>query len=110
MPGIDGLQFLKEITKIKGLKIPVIVLSTSSQPETISSAKENGADGYLTKPNSIKKFVQFLTLISFRQTDSLFSLNYPVFNATLPLTYNYINPECYPIKLVKTYNVILYRK
>ena len=61
MPGMDGFQFLKEIKKIKGFKIPVIVLSTSSQPETISSAKEYGADGYLTKPNSIKKFVQLLT-------------------------------------------------
>ncbi len=60
MPGMDGFEFLAEIKKRPNLNIPVIVLSTSSQSETINSAKRLGADAYLTKPNSIRKFAQLL--------------------------------------------------
>lgn len=61
MPGMDGFQFLSEIKKLTDLNIPVVVLSTSSQPDTISSVKKLGADGYLTKPTSIQQFAKLLT-------------------------------------------------
>lgn len=61
MPGMDGFQFLSEMKKQTDLNIPVVVLSTSSQPDTISSVKKLGADGYLTKPTSMKQFVKILT-------------------------------------------------
>lgn len=61
MPGMDGFQFLSEVKKLPNFDIPVVVLSTSSQPDTISSAKKLGADGYLTKPTSMKQFVKLLT-------------------------------------------------
>ena len=60
MPGMDGLQFLSEVKKLPNFDIPVVVLSTSSQPETINSVKKLGADGYLTKPSSMKQFIQLL--------------------------------------------------
>lgn len=61
MPGMDGFQFLSEMKKQTDLNIPVVVLSTSSQPDTISSVKKLGADGYLTKPTSMKQFTKILT-------------------------------------------------
>lgn len=61
MPGMDGFQFLSEVKKLPGFDIPVVVLSTSSQPDTITSVKKLGADGYLTKPTSMTQFVKLLT-------------------------------------------------
>lgn len=61
MPKMDGFQFLTELKKISGFNIPVIVVSTSSHSETINKVNKLGADGYVTKPNSIKEFARLLT-------------------------------------------------
>ncbi|MGV3696402.1 response regulator [Flavobacterium sp.] len=61
MPGMNGFEFLKEVKKLPDFNIPVVVLSTSSQSDMIEAAKKVGPDDYLTKPNSISKFVQLLT-------------------------------------------------
>ena len=61
MPGMDGFEFLSEIKKLPDLEIPIVVLSTCSQKETIDSVKKLGANDYLTKPSSIKQFVKLLT-------------------------------------------------
>lgn len=61
MPVIDGFQLLSKIKKMSNCTIPVIVLSTCSQPGTIDKVKQLGADGYIIKPNSIKEFVRVLT-------------------------------------------------
>ncbi|MES2409933.1 MAG: response regulator [Bacteroidota bacterium] len=60
MPGMDGFEFLTEIKKQSDIKIPVVVLSTSSQPSTKQNVEKLGADGYITKPNSIREFVRLL--------------------------------------------------
>lgn len=59
MNGMDGFEFLTEIRKQSDM--PVIVLSTCSQPETRAKVEKLGADGYITKPSSIKEFVRLLT-------------------------------------------------
>ena len=61
MPRMNGFQFLEAIKKIPGLKIPVVVLSTSSQEETIDTVKELGASDYITKPSNIDEFIRLLT-------------------------------------------------
>ena len=61
MPGMDGFEFIRKVKKLPDFNVPIVVLSTSSQRDTIESVKKLGADGYLTKPNSIRQFVQILT-------------------------------------------------
>ncbi|TDW46652.1 response regulator receiver domain-containing protein [Flavobacterium sp. 270] len=61
MPMMDGFQFLKEIKCLSGAQsIPIIILSTSSQPETIDAAKKMGAEGFITKPSDYYQLVDIL--------------------------------------------------
>jgi len=51
MPRMSGLQFLKEIKNNNTLKnIPVIIYTTSSNPNDIAKTRELGADDFITKP------------------------------------------------------------
>jgi CheY-like chemotaxis protein len=61
MPIMDGFGFLAEIKKMPNFTIPIIVLSTCSLQTTKDAVKKLGADGYITKPSSIKEFVRVLT-------------------------------------------------
>ncbi len=50
MPGVDGIQVLKKCRKkYSSDKLKIIVLSSSVDPEIISTALDNGVDAYLTK-------------------------------------------------------------
>lgn len=60
MPGMNGLEFLNHVKKLPDFNIPIFVLSTSSQIDSMNFAKNLGADGYLTKPITIQQFVQLL--------------------------------------------------
>lgn len=52
MPLMDGKQFLREVKKSDVLKtIPVVVLSTSSDKETIIQTQNLGAEKFITKPD-----------------------------------------------------------
>ncbi|MBM7652799.1 response regulator transcription factor [Neobacillus cucumis] len=48
---LDGLEAAKEITRIKGLKPKVIMLTSLSEQEVIVKAFQNGAVNYITKSN-----------------------------------------------------------
>ena len=51
MPELDGMDFLKQIKSDPlSKKTPVIVVSADHDPLVINEAKENGAEGYFTKP------------------------------------------------------------
>jgi CheY-like chemotaxis protein len=71
MPIMNGFEFLTEFKKIPECTIPVIVLSTCSQKDTIRKAIKFGASGYLTKPNSIIEFVRLLTPLMEKQPINL---------------------------------------
>ncbi|RPI52457.1 MAG: response regulator [Deltaproteobacteria bacterium] len=57
LPGIDGIEVLKQIKGHPVLKkIPVIMLTTSDREEDIARSYSNYANSYLTKPVGYKQF------------------------------------------------------
>lgn len=56
--GFDSLQEIREDVKFG--KIPIIVLSTSSDDAAIEKAKDLGADMYIVKPTNYGKLKAFL--------------------------------------------------
>lgn len=57
LPGIDGIEVLKQIKEDPKLKkIPVIMLTTSDREEDIASSYGHYANSYLTKPVEFKAF------------------------------------------------------
>jgi len=61
MPKKDGRECLKEIKANQRLnKIPIIIYSTSSNPDDISYAYEHGASSYITKPYSYQELVKIM--------------------------------------------------
>jgi len=64
MPGITGLQALKEIRQNKKFaQIPVIVLTTSKLKKDRVSSYELGASCFLTKPDSFSKLLKIVDAI-----------------------------------------------
>jgi|ERR1051326_2814707 CheY-like chemotaxis protein len=57
LPKIGGLEVLKRIRKNEQTKrVPVVVLTTSSEPEDLQNAYDNGANGYVRKPVEFDRF------------------------------------------------------
>ena len=66
LPGIDGIEVLKEIKEDPELKnIPVIILTTSESKKDIEKAYLNYANSYLTKPVGFKEFEDKVRQIDF---------------------------------------------
>jgi CheY-like chemotaxis protein len=60
MPGIMGLQALKEIRQNKKFsQIPIVVLTTSTMNNDRKSAYELGASCFLTKPDSFSEMISY---------------------------------------------------
>jgi CheY-like chemotaxis protein len=61
MPLLNGHEFLKKIKQEDHLKnIPVIILTTSSNPNTIEEVKQLGAKDLITKPGSFSELTAIL--------------------------------------------------
>jgi len=59
LPRKSGLEVLSWMRSQPDLKrLPVVMLSSSNQPEEINSAYDLGANSYLVKPGSMDEFVQ----------------------------------------------------
>ena len=59
LPGTDGREVLSEIKKDDDLKkIPVVVLTTSSDERDVVQCYENGASSYIVKPVSFSGFME----------------------------------------------------
>ena len=67
MPRKNGIECLQEIKRMEKLKgIPVVILSTSSQADSIETAFAHGADHYITKPGTytmLKKTIETVLAI-----------------------------------------------
>lgn len=59
LPGTDGREVLREIKKDGTLKkIPVIVLTTSTNEQDIEGCYDAGASSYLSKPVDLNGFME----------------------------------------------------
>ncbi|MFC4210583.1 response regulator [Pedobacter lithocola] len=59
LPGLSGIDLLKIIRDIPFLRsIPVILFSTSDNPDDIKASMEFGANAYLTKPDGYDNLVK----------------------------------------------------
>lgn len=66
IPIISGMEVLREIKQDTALKtIPVIVLTTSSNPKEIKSAYEYYTNSFVTKPLDMTEFLK--TIISIEE-------------------------------------------
>jgi CheY-like chemotaxis protein len=64
MPLMTGQQFLVELNKYDtSKKIPIIILSTSSDKAIVNETRSLGAEQFFTKPNSFKELNNILQLI-----------------------------------------------
>lgn len=58
MPGIDGRTALKEIKESdKHKNIPIVVLTTSNDPQDIEACYQAGANSYIQKPVDLEGFI-----------------------------------------------------
>jgi len=49
MPRMNGLDFLDKLNEL-GLRVPVLMLTTEGEPESIERARNAGAKGWIIKP------------------------------------------------------------
>lgn len=56
LPGIDGLEVLKELRR-RGINCPVMMLTARSDVATKVQALESGADDYLPKPFNVREMI-----------------------------------------------------
>jgi len=71
LPGIDGIEVLKQIKADPILRqIPVIMLTTSEREEDIAESYRHYANSYLTKPVGFKEFEEKV-----RQIDNYWMLD-----------------------------------
>ncbi len=61
MPKKSGMEVLEAIKQDPALRtIPVVVLTTSHEPQHISRSYELGGNGYITKPQSYTELVEIM--------------------------------------------------
>jgi CheY-like chemotaxis protein len=64
MPKMSGIEFLTAIKKNRQHKnIPVIIYSTSSNPEDLRKCQELGATDFITKPSDFKELIKTLSML-----------------------------------------------
>lgn len=51
MPGIDGIELTRKLRSMEAYKfVPIVLLTTESQPEKKNQGKAAGATGWIVKP------------------------------------------------------------
>jgi CheY-like chemotaxis protein len=64
LPGTDGREILVMIKQTKSLKaIPIVVLSTSSNPKDIAACYQSGVNSYMLKPMNINDLKDSLRMM-----------------------------------------------
>jgi len=64
LPGTDGREVIQEIKQNSKLKmLPIVVLTTSSNPQDIETCYRYGANSYLLKPMGLSEMQQTIQLL-----------------------------------------------
>jgi two-component system, chemotaxis family, chemotaxis protein CheY len=64
MPGMNGIDFIKEVRKLPGYKfMPILFLTTESQQAKRVEAKAAGASGWLVKPATADELLNTIKLV-----------------------------------------------
>lgn len=65
LPRIDGLEVLRRIrADERTALLPVVILTTSSEPRDIEQAYQLGANSYIRKPVDYQQFVQTVAALA----------------------------------------------
>jgi len=65
MPGIDGLQILRQVKDTPVLcRIPVIILTSSREEGDLAMSYDSGANSYLVKPVSFEGMLEIVSTIA----------------------------------------------
>ncbi len=66
MPGMSGLELLQKIKTDERMKdLPVLIMSSSDEPQDIARAYDSGANGYLVKPNRFQDLKELVSSIHY---------------------------------------------
>jgi len=64
MPGMNGIEFIKEVRKLPAYKfMPILFLTTESQQDKRMEAKAAGASGWLVKPATADDLINTIKLV-----------------------------------------------
>lgn len=64
MPGMNGIEFIKEVRKLPNLRfMPILFLTTESQQSKRDEAKAAGASGWLVKPVNAEQLTGTIKLV-----------------------------------------------
>lgn len=64
MPGMNGIQFIREVRKLPNYKfMPILFLTTESQQEKRAEAKAAGASGWIVKPATADQLLNTIKLV-----------------------------------------------
>lgn len=77
MAPMGGLEFLKASRAGAGADVPVIFLTSHTEPEIVMQAKELGVDSFLAKPISMGKLKERLDRVLSRKSEKRPSPNNP---------------------------------
>ncbi len=64
MPGMNGIEFIKEVRKLPNYRfMPILFLTTESQQSKKAEAKAAGASGWIVKPASADELLNTIKLV-----------------------------------------------
>lgn len=64
MPGMNGIDFIKEVRKLAAYRfMPILFLTTESQQSRKAEAKAAGASGWIVKPASADELLNTIKLV-----------------------------------------------
>jgi two-component system chemotaxis response regulator CheY len=64
MPGMNGIDFIKEVRQLPSYKfMPILFLTTESQQSKRAEAKAAGASGWLVKPATADELLNTIKLV-----------------------------------------------